>query len=144
MKDYSLKYDMRLVYLFLFFSMSTIFAQKSTHPIDIKNKQCHENAIPTTKAAMNCENEALISWNNEMKNYLELLKKKNKQIDIVLLEKSQKKWSDFYKTDVALQYSYLDRLYDGGTMSRIVKWTYRKEEVRKRALKLKHLFENLE
>lgn len=135
---------MRLVLFFLFFSVSTVFAQKETHTIDIKNKQCHENAIPTTSAAMLCENNALVASEKEMNSYLKLLKKKEKQIDIALLNESQKKWSEFYKVDVALYNSYLNKLYKGGTLSRVATITYKKERMRKRALSLKYFFEDLE
>ena len=135
---------MRFVIFFFFLSMPTIFAQKLVHPIDIKNKRCHENSIPTTFSAIKCENEALVSWNTEMNNYLKTLRKKTKQFNLELLERSQKKWLEFYKEDVALQYSYLDKLFKGGTMSRIVKMTYRKEATRKRALELKMFLDKLE
>ncbi len=129
---------------FLLFSMSTVFAQKPTHPIDVKNKQCHENSIPTTSAALSCENNALIAWEKEMNTYLERLKKKSKQLDIVLLIKTQKKWKEFFNADIAVHSSYISKLYEGGTLSRVAIITYKKEEMKKRALNLKHFFENLE
>ena len=134
----------KLISFFVLITMSNVFAQKLIHPIDIKNKECHENSIPTTLSAIKCENEALVSWNVEMSNYFKTLKEKGKQFDLGLLEKSQKKWAEYYKADLALQYSYLDKLFDGGTMSRVVKLTYRKEATRKRALELKDFLDKLE
>ena len=130
--------------LFLFFTVQLTFAQKATHPIDVKNKQCHENSIPTTSAAMTCENNALTAWGKEMNAYLERLKKKSKQLDVVLLEESQKKWQKFFNSDIVVYNSYLGKLYEGGTLSRVAILTYRKKGMRKRALDLKHFFEDLE
>lgn len=129
---------------FLFFSISIAFAQKSMHPIDVMNRQCRETSIPTTSAAMECEKSALTAWEIEMNTYLERLKKKREQLDIALLEESQRKWEAFFNADIAVYNSYLNKLYKGGTLSRVAILRYRKERVRKRTFDLEHFFEDLE
>lgn len=135
---------MKLLLFLLTFSISTVFAQKSTHTIDIENKKCHKNAIPTTKAAIECERKALLAWEKEMNIFLNRLRSKGDQFDVVSLNASQKKWNDFFEADVVLYNSYLYKLYEGGTLSRVAILTYQKEQMRKRVLVLKSFFENLE
>ena len=124
-------YKYLTIFFFLFFSTQLTFSQKATHPIDAKNKQCRENAIPTTSATMSCENNALKAWGKEMNMYLEHIKKKSKQLDIVSLEISQKKWHEFFNADIVVYKSYLNKLYKGGTLSRVALLTYRKNGIRK-------------
>jgi len=128
----------------MLFSASNVFSQNEKHSIDIQNTQCQENSIPTTNAAMQCENEALKAWQTEMNNYLELIKEKSELIDVALLLDTQEKWDVFHNADVALYGSYLQKLYQGGTLVRVAIITYEKELVRKRALHLQAFYEDLE
>ena len=129
---------------FLFITTQLTFSQRAAHPIDVKNKQCHKNALPTTNASMSCESNALKAWKKEMDMYLEHIKKKSEQVDIASFEISQKKWQEFFKAEVVVYNSYLNKLYKGGTLSRVASLTYKKEKMRKRTLELKYFFENLE
>jgi len=133
-----------VVLMLTLFTVSITFSQNEKHPIDIKSAQCHENSIPTTNAAMQCENIALKAWQTEMNNYLELLKEKNELINVALLLDTQEKWNAFNKADVAFYSSHSQQLYQSGTLGRVAIITYRKEIIRKRALYLKAFYEDLE
>jgi uncharacterized protein YecT (DUF1311 family) len=127
----------------LLLSVSIGFSQNEKHPIDINNEQCHDNSTPTTNSAVECESEALKAWENEMKTYLNLLKEKHAVIDTTLLQKAQEHWFAFYTTDTAIYNSYLNHLYQGGTLSRIAVITYKKATMRERALDLKAFYTDL-
>ena len=133
-----------VVLTLILFTVSFAFSQNEKHPIDIKNIQCHENSIPTTHAAMQCEDEALKAWQTEMNFYLEKLKEKSELINVALLLDAQEKWHAFHKADVALYASYLQQLYQGGTLGRVAIITYEKKLIRKRTLHLQGFYEDLE
>ena len=102
-------YKVKIISFFLLLTMSNVYAQKAIYAIDLVNKKCYENSMLKIDVAIVCEQNALTSWENEIKLYLKLLEKKENQINIVLLNKSQKKWKAFYKADIKLYNSYINK-----------------------------------
>ena len=131
--------------LLLFLSTSFYgFSQEENHPIDIENSKCLETAVPTTIGSIQCEQKALKAWKVELTNVLNLIKSKPTFIDIALLEKTQKKWETFHKSDVAFYYSYYQKSYQGGSLAMAAAGSYEKRQLRKRVLFLLDFYNELE
>lgn len=115
-------------------------AQYDKNPIDIQNKNCLENAVPTTIGSINCEKEALESWKVEMSTILQRLKINKELLDISLLEKTQTNWLAYHESNVKFYFSYYQIQYQGGTMARAAALSYEKRHLRERVLYLTNLY----
>lgn len=119
------------------------FGQDNKHTIDLKYKNCIENAVPTTIGGINCAKEATEDWTLEMATILEKLKNDDKLMDVALLEESQIKWLAFHKSNVKFYYSFYQIQYQGGTMARSAALSYEMRHLRERVLYLEELYKEI-
>lgn len=131
-------------FLCLFFAVSIcLFAQSESddkHPIDVKLDNCIDEDGSTSGLNM-CLTTAAGEWDKELNKYYKLLQTSLSAEQKTVLQDVQRSWIAFKDKEIKL----INVTYGGmdGTM-----WTYVAnraimEITRKRALDLKHLYENI-
>jgi uncharacterized protein YecT (DUF1311 family) len=133
----------KFAFFIIFFSILHSFSQENSHPINIENGKCLENAVPTTIGSIKCEQAALASWKTELGTILKKLKTDPTLLNITLLEEAQSKWLAFHKSNVKFYYSYYQIHYQGGSMARAAAVSYEKRHLRERVLYLLELYKEL-
>jgi len=129
-----------LILIILLFPSFLSIAQDDIHPIDFQNKNCLENAVPTTIGSIKCEMEALEAWKLELSEILKRLKTNKELLDISLLEEAQANWLIFHESSLKFYYSYYQIQYQGGTMARAAVVSFEKRQLRERVLYLADLY----
>lgn len=129
----------KLVYIIVLLTINFSFSQ--SHPIDVENRKCLENTMPTTLSGAKCEHTATASWKKLMDSTLQKLKANPKQLSVALLEDSQKKWLEFQKSDLAFRSALYRIQNQGGTMTIAATATHEKRQFRERTLYLLELLE---
>lgn len=121
------------------------FSQEKEHPIDTWYNKCIE-ADGSTMGMINCADSAAVLWDIELnKNYnllMDLLNETAKED----MREAQREWIKFRDKEwkaISSYYGYVYEVMEGGTMYPMLAAGARMEVVRKRALDLKSMYEEL-
>ncbi|GHV35535.1 hypothetical protein FACS1894180_6420 [Bacteroidia bacterium] len=112
------------------------------HPIDVRLDSClNDSNSYTTMDMMLCYSAAEKEWNTELDKYYQLLVDALPKQARSKLQKEQRLWLKFFKSDDAFSITLYYELLEG-TMWRIVAAQRSMNVVRSRALDLKEYYEN--
>jgi uncharacterized protein YecT (DUF1311 family) len=134
----------KIVLFFAILLANFCFGQQTAAIIDQENRKCLQDATPTTMGTVECEKEALASWEKLMGEILLQLKANPKLASANLLFDSQTHWVKFQKSDLKFYAAFYYKLYEGGTMSIAATATHEKQQFRTRTLYLLEFLETLQ
>ncbi|MEM6684774.1 MAG: lysozyme inhibitor LprI family protein [Bacteroidota bacterium] len=134
----------KIVLFFAILLNNFCFGQQTAAIIDQENRKCHENSTPATISSVECEKEALASWEKLMGEVLLQLKANPEKVAVELLFDSQTHWVKFQKADLKFHAAFYYKLYEGGTMSIAAIATREKQQFRERTLYLLELLEAIQ
>jgi uncharacterized protein YecT (DUF1311 family) len=118
----------------MFFVSAKLFSQESQHPIDKYLDSCFQKNDYTTVGMMNCTEEAIKMWDDELNRYYKLLVKILDEESVKTLKTSELQWIEFKEKEfknIESIYSKLD-----GTMYVSMKYYAMMEILKTRAKQL--------
>jgi uncharacterized protein YecT (DUF1311 family) len=118
----------------LFFVSTKLFSQESQHPIDKYLDSCFQKNDYTTVGMMNCTEEAIKMWDDELNKYYKLLMKILDEESAKTLKISELQWIEFKEKE----YKNIESIYSklDGTMYVPMQYYAKMEIIKTRAKQL--------
>ncbi|UII26719.1 DUF1311 domain-containing protein [Fulvivirga maritima] len=131
-----------LIITALAFITSLSVKAQNEHAIDLKQKDCLQNAI-STMDMIKCQTDAGEAWDKELNKYYQLYMAATSEENKIILKAAQREWMVYRDKEYELiNHHYYIELQ--GTMWRPIAAGERAKIIKERALQLKNYYEELD